>query len=89
VQHEDVEVAAVVGVADERWGEVPVAYVTVADGVDAASCEERLTVYLEERLARFKQPRRYVMVADMPRNSMGKVDKAELKLRAGAAEEAS
>jgi acyl-CoA synthetase (AMP-forming)/AMP-acid ligase II len=88
-QHEEVEVAAVIGMSDDRWGEVPVAFVTVTDGVDRESCEDRLSAYLGERLARFKQPRRFVLIEEMPRTTMGKIDKNALKGLAGTTEAAS
>ena len=65
---------AVVGVADETWGEVGVAFV-VADG-DLAEAE--LIAFARERLARFKVPKSVRFVDELPRNSMGKVQKSEL-----------
>jgi fatty-acyl-CoA synthase len=72
-EHPAVHDAAVVGVPDETWGEVGVAFV-VADGADA----DELVGFCRERLARFKVPKRVVFVAELPRNSMGKIQKAEL-----------
>ena len=72
-EHERVSDAAVVGVPDERWGEVGTAYV-VGDGVT----EEELIAWCEARLARFKVPRSIHFVAEIPRNSMGKMQKREL-----------
>jgi fatty-acyl-CoA synthase len=75
VLHEHPQVAdvAVVGVPDERWGEVGVAYV-VADGLTA----EELIAWCGRRLARFKVPRSVHFVGEIPRNSMGKAQKSEL-----------
>jgi fatty-acyl-CoA synthase len=72
-EHPHVADAAVVGVPDDQWGEVGVAYV-VADGLT----EEELVTWCGARLARFKVPRSVHFVADIPRNSMGKVQKSEL-----------
>jgi fatty-acyl-CoA synthase len=72
-EHPGVSDAAVVGVPDERWGEVGAAYV-VADGVS----EEELHAWCESRLARFKVPRSFHFVTEIPRNSMGKMQKREL-----------
>ena len=72
-EHPAVHDAAVVGVPDETWGEVGVAFV-VADGADA----DELVAFCRERLARFKVPKRVVFVAELPRNSMGKIQKTEL-----------
>jgi len=72
-EHPHVADVAVVGVPDERWGEVGAAYV-VADGV----AEDELISWCSARLARFKVPRAVHFVAEIPRNSMGKVQKSEL-----------
>jgi fatty-acyl-CoA synthase len=71
--------AAVVGVADERWGEVPVLALVLRDaGVDYAEIEQRLRVVFADRLARYKHPRRVVVVASLPKTALGKIKKAEL-----------
>jgi fatty-acyl-CoA synthase len=72
-EHPDVSDAAVVGVPDERWGEVGAAYV-VAGRVSA----DELLAWCEARLARFKVPKTIDLVAEIPRNGMGKVQKQEL-----------
>jgi malonyl-CoA/methylmalonyl-CoA synthetase len=64
--------AAVVGEADARRGEVPVAY--FAGEADPAALEAAC----RRALASFKQPRRFVRIEALPRNAMGKVDKARL-----------
>jgi fatty-acyl-CoA synthase len=79
-EHPQVSDAAVVGVADERWGEVGVAYV-VTD-VDVTSDE--LIEFCRERLARFKVPKSVRFVHELPRNSMGKIQKSELVAGSGA-----
>jgi fatty-acyl-CoA synthase len=78
-EHPVVQDAAVVGVPDERWGEVGVAFV-VAEGADA----DELLGFCRERLARFKVPKRIVFVAELPRNSMGKIQKGELVQKVSA-----
>jgi len=75
-EHAAVADAAVVGVPDERWGEVGAAYV-VAEGVS----EDELIAWCETRLARFKVPRSVHFVAEIPRNGMGKAQKQELVAR--------
>jgi len=72
-EHPAVQDAAVVGVTDETWGEVGVAFV-VADGLDA----DEVVAFCRERLARFKVPKQVVFVEELPRNSMGKIQKSEL-----------
>ena len=62
------------GVPDERWGEVGVAFV-VADGV----LEEELLEWCRGRLARFKVPKSFRFVGEIPRNALGKAQKQELR----------
>jgi acyl-CoA synthetase (AMP-forming)/AMP-acid ligase II len=57
-QHEAVLEAAVVAAPDEKWGETPVAFVTLKDG--AGATEAALIEHVRTRLARFKAPRRIV-----------------------------
>ena len=74
--------AAVVGVPDERWGEVPAAFVVRASAVDAAALDEAaIAAAFEARLARFKHPKRIVFVDRLPRNAMGKVQAHVLRER--------
>jgi fatty-acyl-CoA synthase len=75
--HPDVVEAAVVGVPDERWGEACVAFVVLRDG--ASATEDALLAHCRERLARFKIPRSLSVVDGLPRSSMGKVLKDELR----------
>ncbi|RZT79301.1 fatty-acyl-CoA synthase [Micromonospora violae] len=74
--------AAVIGVPDERWGEVPWAIVTVRKGasVDTATVRARL----DGRIARYKLPKNVVIVDELPRTASGKVRKADLRTRFGA-----
>jgi malonyl-CoA/methylmalonyl-CoA synthetase len=62
--------AAVVGVADEVRGEVPIAFI-VATSLDADALERSC----RENLASFKVPRRFVQVDSIPRTALGKVQK--------------
>ncbi|TNF60363.1 MAG: long-chain fatty acid--CoA ligase [Burkholderiales bacterium] len=68
---------AVVGVPDVRWGEVPVAAIVAAhgSGLDAAAVQ----AHLQDRIARFKLPRRVVFVEGLPKSALGKVQKAQLQ----------
>jgi fatty-acyl-CoA synthase len=71
IAHPDVAEAAVIGRADPKWQEVPVAYVVRRPN---ATCDARaLEAHLLRELARFKVPREYVFVDSLPRNAMGKV----------------
>ena len=77
---EGVAEVAVIGVGDDRWGEVPAAFVVRrpgATGLDAAA----LRAACDGRLARYKQPKRIVFVTELPRNAMGKVQPQLLRER--------
>ncbi len=83
--HEGVAELAVVGIPDDRWGEVPAAFVVVVPGAEPADAIERdLRVICDEQLASFKAPKRYVFVDELPRNAGGKVMKRELADRIGS-----
>jgi fatty-acyl-CoA synthase len=68
---------AIIGVPDEKWGEVPIAIVTVRDGFTLEPDEVRN--YLDGRIARYKIPKRVEIVAELPRTASGKIRKAELR----------
>jgi len=77
-EHESVVEAAVVGRPDERWGEVPIAYVVVRS---PATTPAELIEHCGHQLARFKIPKEVVFVDALPRNPSGKVLKRELRHR--------
>jgi fatty-acyl-CoA synthase len=76
-EHDAVLEAAVVARPDDRWGEVPVAYVVLRDG-EEASADEVLD-HCRGQLARFKVPKEIVFIDALPRNPSGKVLKRELR----------
>ena len=71
--------SAVVGVPHPDFGEAVVAVVAVAPGAQVT--EAAVLSHLDGRLARFKQPKRVLVVDELPRNAMGKVQKAMLRDR--------
>ena len=79
--HAAVLEAAVVGVPDARWGEACAAFVVLRES--GAATEEDLVEHCSERLARFKVPKRFAFVEELPRSSMGKVLKDELRAGIG------
>ena len=71
---------AVVGVADARWGEVPVAVLVRAhDATGRSLTAEAVMRHLQSRIARFKLPRRVVFVDSLPKSALGKVQKPALQ----------
>ena len=76
-EHDAVEEAAVIGVADVEWGEVIKAVLVPSQGAQIDT--EALTAYVKQRLASYKAPQYYAIVAELPRNPMGKVLKTELR----------
>ncbi len=77
--HPDVSEAAVVGVPDERLGEVAVAFVVPSSAVLAPDV---LVQWCRDRLASFKVPRHVWLVDALPRGAVGKVAKTNLRTRA-------
>jgi fatty-acyl-CoA synthase len=75
--HPDVLEAAVVGLADERWGEIPKAFVVLRDGSHASA--EDLQEWVRGRLARFKVPRAFAFVGELPKTATGKIEKWRLR----------
>jgi fatty-acyl-CoA synthase len=76
-EHTGVLEAAVVGRPDQRWGEVPVAFVVVRDGADPTP--DQLVEHCRTQLARFKVPKEITFIDALPRNPSGKVLKRELR----------
>jgi fatty-acyl-CoA synthase len=81
--HPDVAECAVIGVPDERWGEVGRAIVVRRAGTTLD--ERELLEHLDGRLARFKLPGSVVFTDALPRSGAGKVLKAELRNAFGTA----
>jgi acyl-CoA synthetase (AMP-forming)/AMP-acid ligase II len=75
--HPDVTEVAVVGVPDERWGEVAHAFVVAS----ADLTEAELTAFARRSLAAYKVPARFRFRAELPRNAAGKVVKSRLRGR--------
>ncbi|MFL0796957.1 MAG: long-chain fatty acid--CoA ligase [Cellvibrionaceae bacterium] len=67
---------AVVGVPDEKWGEVGCAFIRLDDGADLD--EKALITYCKENLAGYKVPKHVRVVEDFPRTAAGKIRKVEL-----------
>jgi malonyl-CoA/methylmalonyl-CoA synthetase len=76
-EHPAVNVCAVIGCLDKEWGEKVTAVVVLNKGESVTG--EELIRFCRERLAPYKSPKSIVFRDDLPRNAMGKVQKAELR----------
>lgn len=81
LDHPGVREAGVCGVADERVGEVPYAFVVPSDAA-APPTEDDLGAHCRERLAPYKVPAGFAFVAELPRNDVGKLLRRELQAMA-------
>lgn len=80
LQHPGVAEVAVIGVPDERWGEIPRAYVVPRSGWSITA--EELIQHCRERLASYKCIKEVVFLEQLPRNAVGKILKVQLKQEA-------
>ena len=75
-KHEAVSLAAVVALPDEKWGEVPCAFLELLEG--ATVTEEEIEVFCRANLAGFKRPKK-VVFGELPKTATGKIQKYELR----------
>ena len=75
LRHAQVEDVAVVGHADDEWGERVVAFVVQRDEISVAELDE----FCLQHMARFKRPRDFRFIDELPKNNYGKVLKRELR----------
>jgi long-chain acyl-CoA synthetase len=80
-RHRDVAEVAVIGRRHPDWGEEVVACVVVRRDADAATLERELDALCLEHIARFKRPKAYVFLRELPKNNTGKVLKTVLRER--------
>jgi len=78
-RHKDVLAAAVVAAPDEKWGEVPVAFVELRE--DASPTQEEFLEFSRAHMARFKVPKRFIF-GPLPKTSTGKIQKFILREKA-------
>jgi len=81
--HPEVAEATVLGVDDEQYGQRLAAFVVLTDG--SAATEDALKQHVRDNLANYKVPRSITVLAELPRNSTGKIDRRELKALADGA----
>lgn len=77
-QHPAIEDVAVIGITDERWGEVGKAYYTVAAQSTSPDSDD-LKSFCRERLAGYKVPKIFEQLEQLPRNAVGKITKQSLR----------
>jgi len=78
--YEGVGASAVIGIVDEKSGEVPIVYIELSEGVK--ECDEAgLKKYMREHLANYKIPKQIHIIEELPKNATGKVLKRVLKER--------
>ncbi len=78
-KHPAVQMCAVIGVPDPKWGEVGKACVVLKPGMTAT--EEELIAFMQQHLARYKVPKSVVFLDSLPMSGMGKILKRELRDR--------
>lgn len=76
VDYPAVSEVAVIGVAHEKWGEVGKAFIVPNDGMTPSVSAIR--TYCEDKLARFKIPKHFVFLAELPKNHTGKINRKAL-----------
>jgi malonyl-CoA/methylmalonyl-CoA synthetase len=77
LNHENISECAVIGVADDTWGEAVTAFVVLKP--DTTLSLEELKTWCKERTSPYKIPKTLRIVDALPRNAMGKVAKPTLK----------
>ena len=77
IELEHISGVALIGIPDEKWGEVPWAIVTVMPGATTSLDEVR--AHIDGRIARYKMPKNLIIVEEFPRTGSGKIRKADLR----------
>jgi fatty-acyl-CoA synthase len=75
--HPEVTEAAVIGVADEKWGERPLATVVIQPGATVTAAE--LRTFLATQVPRWQLPERWAFIAEVPKTSVGKFAKTRIR----------
>lgn len=73
--NENISEASVIGIPDEKWGEIVAAVVVPKSEIT----EEELKEYCEAKLTRYKVPRKFFLLDELPKTHVGKINKAALK----------
>ena len=78
-RHEAIALAAVVALPDDKWGEVPCAFLELLEGAQVT--EKEIEVFCRAHLAGFKRPKK-VIFGELPKTATGKIQKYELRILA-------
>jgi fatty-acyl-CoA synthase len=75
--HPEVDEVAVIGLPDDKWGEIVAAFIVQKHphSID----QEDLRAYCEKKLGRYKIPKKFIQVDELPKTHVGKIDKKKLK----------
>ena len=77
MSHPDVEESAVIGVEDEKWGERPLAAIVLRPGASVSA--DKLREFLSGHVARWQLPERWCFIAEIPKTSVGKFSKRQMR----------
>jgi fatty-acyl-CoA synthase len=75
--HPDVAEAAVIGVADDKWGERPLAAIVLRPGADVSA--DKLRAFMAEQIPRWQLPERWCFIDEVPKTSVGKFSKRTMR----------
>jgi fatty-acyl-CoA synthase len=75
--HPAIDEVAVIGLSDEKWGEVVTAFIVLRPAYTLQ--DEELRSYCETKLGRYKIPKRFISLKELPKTHVGKIDKKKLK----------
>jgi len=75
--HPDVAEAAVIGIADDKWGERPLAAVVLRPGADVSA--DKLRAFMAEQIPRWQLPERWCFIDEVPKTSVGKFSKRTMR----------
>ncbi|USK54176.1 o-succinylbenzoate--CoA ligase [Cytobacillus solani] len=73
--HPDIVDAGVIGVEDENWGEVPIAFLTTKTEID----KDKISAFCLQKLAKYKVPKQFYIIDQIPRNAAKKILRRELR----------
>lgn len=77
-QYPAVQDVAIVGVPDQKWGETGMAFI-IPEGENSVN-PDQLNEYCQQKLAKYKIPRHFVFIDELPKNDAGKTDRKQLKI---------